>query len=117
MKYIAVFDVPDGYVMGCAIAMICKDDDKPIRTEDDYQKVYAQTEPLASKPEEAFDRFNAIIRIIQDLGLSNAYDMPSFWINNGKDYKVIETRYNKGYAQALSDVEESVRLRFGFEKR
>ena len=42
--------------------------------------------------------------------------MPSFWVNNGKDYKVIETRYNKGYAQALSDVEEAVRLRFGFEK-
>ena len=56
-------------------------------------------------------------RIIFDLGLSNAYDMPSFWYHNKTDYKVIPTKYNNGYMQALNDVEKEVRHRFGFAER
>ena len=51
---------------------------------------------------------------MQDLGVGNAYDMPSFWFNNKKDYKVIPTKYHKGYMQALEDVEKEIRKRFGF---
>ena len=116
MKYIAIFDIPDGYVMGCACGKMCPNDGK-IRTDKEFENVYAQIEPLASKQEEVFDLFNNFERIIQDLGLSNAYDMPSFWCNNGKDYKVIETKECKGYRKALDDIERSVRMRFGFAER
>lgn len=116
MKYIAVFDIPDDYGIGCAIAKIAvKGKD---RYEDkDFETVYAQTEPLLSKHEEVFERFNIVTRIMQDLGLANAYDMPSFWCNGKKDYKVIPTKYHKGYMQALSDVEQEIRKRFGFAER
>lgn len=99
MKYIAVFDIPDGYGMGCAVAKICPNDGK-IREEKDFGNAYAQIEPLSKEKLEIFERFNTVERIICDLGLANAYDMPGFWCNNGKDYKVIETRYNKGYMKA-----------------
>ena len=116
MKYIAVFDIPDDYGIGCAIAKIAvKGKD---RYEDkDFETVYAQTEPLLSKQEEVFERFNIVTRIMQDLGLANAYDMPSFWCNGKKDYKVIPTKYHQGYMQALSDVEQEIRKRFGFAER
>ena len=116
MKYIAVFDIPDDYGIGCAIAKIAvKGKD---RYEDkDFETVYAQTEPLFSKQEEVFERFNIVTRIMQDLGLANAYDMPSFWCNGKKDYKVIPTKYHQGYMQALSDVEQEIRKRFGFAER
>lgn len=48
-------------------------------------------------------------RIIRELGVNCAYDMPSFWCNQGKDYKVIPTQYHKGYMQALADVEERMK--------
>lgn len=48
-------------------------------------------------------------RIIRELGVNCAYDMPSFWCNQGKDYKVIPTKYHKGYMQALADVEERIK--------
>ena len=54
---------------------------------------------------------------MQNLSLSNAYDMRSFWCNNKKDYKVIPTKYHRGYMQALEDVEREVRLRLGFAER
>ena len=116
MKYIAVFDIPDDYGIGCAIAKIAvKGKD---RYEDkDFETVYAQTEPLLSKQEEVFERHNVVTRIMQDLGLANAYDMPSFWCNGKKDYKVIPTKYHQGYMQALSDVEKEIRKRFGFAER
>jgi len=116
MKYIAIFDIPDNYGIGCAIAKIAPKG-KEVYTDKDYENAYAQTEPLSDKKAEIFDRFNTVDRVMSDLGLHCAYDMPSFWYNNGKDYTVIETKYHKGYMQALEDVEREVRLRFGFAER
>ena len=116
MKYIAIFDIPDDYGIGCAVAKICPKDDK-VRTEKDYENAYAQTEPLSEQKAEIFDKFNTVTRVMQDLGIGCAYDMPSFWCNKGKDYAVIPTKYHKGYMQALEDVEREIRLRFGFAER
>lgn len=116
MKYIAIFDIPDDFVIGCAIAKVAPKG-KDYYEDKDFKNAYAEIEPLSTEKAEIFDRFNAVERIIFDLGLSNAYDMPSFWYNNRKDYKVIETKYNKGYRQALNDVEKEVRMRFGFAER
>ena len=113
MKYIAIFDIPDDYGIGCAIAKIAPKG-KEVYTDEDFENAYAQTEPLSDKKAEIFERFNTVEMVIQDLGLGCAYDMPSFWYNNGKDYAVIETKYHKGYMQALTDVEKEIRLRFGF---
>lgn len=117
MKYIAIFDLPDGYKMGCACGKMINPEGKNIYNEEDYENVYAQVEPLSEQKDEAFKRFNIVTRVMQDLGLSNAYDMPSFWCNKGKDYKVIPTKYHQGYMQALADVEREVRTRFGFAER
>ncbi len=120
MKYIAIFDIPDDCVIGCAIAKIAPKG-KEVYTDKDFENAYAQTEPLSEEKAEIFDRFNTVDRVISDLGsdlgLKCAYEMPSFWVDNGKDYKVIETKYRKGYMQALADVEKEVRLRFGFAER
>ena len=116
MKYIAIFDIPDDHVIGCAIAEIAPKG-KEVYSAEDFENTYAQIEPLSDVKGEVFERFNTVERVIQDLGLGCAYDMPSFWFNNGKDYKVIETKYHKGYMQALEDVEKEVRLRFGFAER
>ena len=116
MKYIAIFDIPDDYVIGCATAKVCNKDKNP-RCDSDFENAYAQIEPLSSDRAEIFERFNKVNRVISDLGLHNAYDMPSFWCNNGKDYKVIDTKWHKGYMQALNDVERDVRLQFGFAER
>ena len=69
------------------------------------------------KKTEIFERFNTVERVIQDLGIGCAYVMPSFWTSDRKDYKVIETKYHKGYMQALEDVEKEIRVRFGFAER
>ena len=103
MKYIAVFDIPDGYGMGCAVAKICPADGK-IREEKDFENAYAQIEPLSEEKAEVFERFNTVARIMRDLGTRCAYDMPSFWVNKSKDYKVI-------------DVEKEIRKQFGFAER
>ena len=116
MKYIAVFDIPDDYGIGCAIAKIAPKG-KEIYSDEDFENAYAQIEPLAEEKEEVFERFNTAERVMQDLGLSCAYDMPSFWSNKGKDYTVIPTKFHKGYMQALTDVEKEIRLRFGFSER
>lgn len=113
MKYIAVFDIPEGYGMGCAVAKIAKKG-KDIYRDEDYKDAYAQIEPLSEEKAEIFERFNVVDRVMRDLGVSNAYDMPSFWCNKGKNYTVIPTKYHKGYMQALEDVEREIRLRFGF---
>ena len=55
-----------------------------------------------------------INEIIRELGLNCCYEMPSFWTNNRKDYKVIQTKYHKGYLQALEDVEKAVKQRVGW---
>lgn len=117
MKYIAIFDLPDGYKMGCACGKMINPEGKNIYNEEDYENVYAHVEPLSEQKDEIFKRFNIVTRVMQDLGLSNAYDMPSFWCNKGKDYKVIPTKYHQGYMQALADVEREVRTRFGFAER
>lgn len=116
MKYIAVFDIPDEYGIGCAIAKIAPKG-KEVYTDEDFESAYAQTEPLSEEKAEIFERFNTVDRVMSDLGLHCAYDMPSFWCNKGKDYAVIETKYHKGYMQALKDVESEVRRRFGFAER
>ena len=116
MKYIAIFDIPDNYGIGCAIAKIAPKG-KEVYTDKDYENAYAHTEPLSDKKAEIFDRFDTVDSVMSDLRLNCAYDMPSFWCNNGKDYTVIETKYHKGYMQALKDVEKEVRLRFGFAER
>lgn len=116
MKYIAIFDIPDDYVIGCAIAKIAPRNHDGYADED-FENAYAQTEPLSDEKAEIFERFNAVEQIIFNLGMSNAYDMPSFWCNNKTDYRVIPTKYNNGYMQALNDVEKEVRYRFGFAER
>ena len=116
MKYIAIFDIPDDYGIGCATAKIAPKG-KEVYTDKDFENAYARTEPLSEEKGEVLDRFNAVDRVISDLGLHCAYDMPSFWCNNGKDYKVIPTKFHNGYMQALKDVEKEVRLRFGFAER
>ena len=117
MKYIAIFDLPEGYKMGCAMGKMINPEGKDVYNEEDFENVYAQVEPLSEQKEEVFKRFNTAERIMQDLGLSNAYDMPSFWCNKGKDYKVIPTKYHQGYMQALEDIENEVRKQFGFSER
>lgn len=113
MKYIAIFDIPDNYGIGCAVAKIAPKG-KENYSDEDFTNAYAQTEPLAEEKAEIFERFNTAERVMQDLGLRCAYDMPSFWCNKGKDYAVIPTKFHKGYMQALTDVEKEIRLRFGF---
>jgi len=116
MKYIAIFDIPDDCAIGCAVAKVCSKDNE-VKSEKDYQNVYAQIEPLSEQKAEVFERFSCVNRIIQDIGLANAYDMPSFWCNKGREYRVIPTKYHKGYMQALEDVEREIRLHFGFSER
>lgn len=117
MKYIAIFDLPEGYKMGCAVGKMINPEEKDVYREEDYENIYAQVEPLSEQKDEVFKRFNTATRVMQDLGLSNAYDMPSFWCNNGKEYKVIPTKYHQGYMQALEDIENEMRKRFGFAER
>ena len=117
MKYIAIFDLPDGYKMGCAAGKMIKPDGRKTYEEKEFEDVYAQIEPLSEQKAEVFERYNTVTRIMQDLGLANAYDMPSFWCNNRKDYKVIQTKYHQGYMKALEDIENEVRKRFGFSER
>lgn len=116
MKYIAIFDLPEHYKMGCACGKMIDPRGKEVYEEKDFENVYAQIEPLSEKQEEVFNLFNSVERIIFDLGLGCAYDMPSFWAK-GNQYKVIQTRYHKGYMQALSDVEKEIRNKFGFAER
>lgn len=117
MKYIAVFDLPEGYKMGCACGKMINPEGKEIYNDKDFENVYAQIEPLSEEKAEIFEKFNVVNRILDDLGLSNAYDMPSFWTNEMKDYKTIPTKYHKGYMQALEDLEKEIRKRFGFSER
>lgn len=116
MKYIAIFDIPEGYGMGCAVAKIAQKG-KEIYQDEDYEDAYAAIEPLAEEKAEIFELFNTVVSMIHSLGISCAYDMPSFWCNSRKDYKVIPTKFHKGYMQALKDVEREIRKRFGFEDR
>lgn len=116
MKYIAVFDIPDGYGIGCASAKIAPKG-KDVYTDSDFEDAYAQVEPLSKEKAEVIERFNAVDRVIQDLNIGCCYDMPGFWCKNGKDYKVIPTKYHKGYMRALEDVEKAIRSRFGFAER
>lgn len=52
---------------------------------------------------------DALEQKLSMLGVSNAYDRPSFWYGKDKkDYKVIPTKYHKGYDNALADVEKAI---------
>ena len=103
--------------MGCACGKMINPEGKDVYQPEDFENVYAQVEPLSEKGAEVFERFNTVTRILQDLGVGCAYDMPSFWCNGGKDYKVISTKYHQGYMKALEDVEKDIRKRFGFSER
>jgi hypothetical protein len=117
MKYIAIFDLPEGYKMGCACGKMINPEGKEVYKPEDFENVYAQIEPLSEQQGEVFERFNTMVKIIQALDLNCAYDMPSFWCNGRKDYKVIPTKYHQGYMKALEDVEKDVRKWFGFSER
>lgn len=60
---------------------------------------------------------NMVIEVLRKLSVSNAYDMPGFYYNNKNDYKVIPTKYHKGYMKALEDVEREIRLELGLAER
>lgn len=115
MKYIAIFDLPKGYRMGCAVGKMINPEGKDVYNEEDFENIYAQIEPLSKEQTEILEKFNTIDRIMLDLGMQNAYDMPSFWAKG--NYKVIPTKYHQGYMQALEDVEKEIRKRFGFAER
>lgn len=52
---------------------------------------------------------DALLEKLGMLGVSNAYDRPSFWYGKDKkDYKVIPTKYHNGYDNALADVEKAI---------
>ena len=91
MKYIAIFDIPDDYFIGCALGKIAPKG-KDVYEDKDFKNTYADIEPLSEEKAEVFERFNTVYRIITDLGLSNAYDMPSFWTKDKSEYKVIQTK-------------------------
>ena len=56
----------------------------------------------------SLEAWKIVDRELHDLGVRDAYDMPSFWCHDGKDYKVIPTKYHKGYQQAICDVAEII---------
>lgn len=116
MKYIAVFDIPDDYAVGCACVKIAPKG-KEVYKDSDFDNCYADIEPLSGEKAEVFEKYNTTERIMQDLGLSCAYDMPSFWSSDRKSYTVIPTKYHKGYMKALEDIEREIRSRFGFAER
>ncbi len=116
MKYIAIFDIPDNYVIGCACAKIAVKGKEKYENKD-FENAYAQIEPLSEEKAEVFEKYDTVERVLGNLGLSCSYDMPSFWSNKRKEYTVIQTKYHKGYTQALEDVEQEIRKRFGFAER
>lgn len=59
--------------------------------------------------QDAIDAMDKVHIVFRELGLSCAYDMPSFWYHDKKDYKVIQTKYHKGYMQALNDAEDKIK--------
>ena len=116
MKYIAIFDIPDDYIIGCANAKIAPKG-KEVYYDDEFEDAYAHVEPLAEEKAEVFEQFEMVDGVISDLGLHCGYDMPGFWTDNRKHYVVIPTKFHKGYMKALEDVERTVRQRFGFSER
>ena len=116
MKYIAVFDIPDDYAIGCAVVKMAKRG-KEVYTNDDFTDVYANVEPLVNEKAEVFERFNTVERVLRDVGMSCIYDMPSFWSHDREKYHVIATKYHKGYMKALDDIEKEIRRRFGFAEK
>ena len=116
MKYIAIFDIPDDYAIGCATAKIATKG-KDLYEDSDFEDAYAQVEPLSKEKAEVIEQFNAVDRVIQDLNIGCCYDMPGFWYNDRKDYKVIPTKFHKGYMKALEDVGKAIRSLFGFADR
>lgn len=63
---------------------------------------------LVSK-QDAINAMKKIDIVFRELGMDCAYDMPRFWYNEKKDYKVIPTKYHKGYMQALKDAEYKIK--------
>ena len=57
----------------------------------------------------AIKALDDILYVFRGLELSCVHDMPSFRYNNKKDYKIIPTKYHKGYQQALGDAEKEIK--------
>jgi len=68
---------------------------------------YVKTAKIEEK-EDCISRVE-IEHIFANLNYECAFDMPSFWANKGKDYKVIPTNWHKGYQKAIEDVEKAVK--------
>ena len=56
MKYKAIFDIPDGYKIGCAVAKICPNDGK-IRKDSDFENAYAATIPYDDDKEQSAEEY------------------------------------------------------------
>ena len=62
MKYIAIFDIPDDYVFGCACAKIAPKG-KEVYTDFDFEYCYAEIEPLSEEKAEVFEKYNTTERL------------------------------------------------------
>lgn len=88
----------------------------------DYEKGYCDAQKDFEKAIKENEDANWVLR---DLYVNMAYSLPAFWYHNPKlskkwkplyskeekeewlnDYKVIWTRYGKGYMKGLEDIEE-----------
>lgn len=106
-KYIHGGDEEYDNLRKIALHMAMESLSQPEGLKDKLDDAYAHGYTAAeAKYRKWIEKFN---RIIRELGVNCAYDMPSFWCNQGKDYKVIPTQYHKGYMQALADVEERMK--------
>lgn len=72
------------------------------------RKAFENATPLPKGHGRLIDA-DALLEKLGMLGVSNAYDRPSFWYGKDKkDYKVIPTKYHNGYDNALADVEKAI---------
>lgn len=67
--------------------------------EDGYKRAVADVKSEMNR------RGAEMSEIIEKLGLDAAYSLPGFFCNSHREYKVIETRFFKGYMAALKDIE------------
>lgn len=74
--------------------------------EDGYNQALKDYEELKRSDQKRKKRSRKMI--VYELSISHAYSLKGFWYtrkNGERDYKVIVTRYDKGYEQALKDKE------------
>ena len=72
-----------------------------------YEDGYAQaTKDYNAYIEDGYDNHF----VLRDLNLKAMFDMPGFWNRDRSDYKVICTRFYRGYQDALADIEYQLQL-------